>query len=132
MDADDAAQRRLSFDMLAASIRADALDIDAFLEAFALKMSEALPGSVTVERESRLFSAKPRVRMIRIDLDDRRYELIRTKSGLECQTVHRVRDITLKSQPLPLDEWIDALSRQLLEHAERSGRLRKVLEDMVR
>ena len=37
-------------DLLAASLRADAGDLDAFVEALAAKLEAALPGQVEVER----------------------------------------------------------------------------------
>ncbi len=132
MDAPEPGGRRLTFDLLAASIRADTADLRGFMEAFALKMSEALPGRVKVERESGLFSKNPRVRLIRIDLDDRRYELVQGKGGLECHEAHRVRDVILKTQTVPIDDWIDTLSRHLVAHAEQSARVRQVLQDMLR
>jgi hypothetical protein len=132
VDAPGPDDRQLTFDLLAASIRADAVDRHAFLEAFALKMSEALPGSVRIDRQTTLFGRSAPVRSIRLDLDERRYELVQASSGLECHLAHRVRDVTLKTESLPIDEWIDSLSRHLLTHAEQSARVRKVLEDMVK
>ena len=107
------------------------MDLRGFMEAFAAKMSEALPGKVMVQRESGLFSQGRRVRSIRIDIDDRRYELVQGKSGLECHTAHRVRDVILKTELLPIDEWIDGFSRDLLRHAEQSARVRQVLQEML-
>ena len=41
-------------DLLAASLRADAGDVDAFVEALAVKLEAALPGQVEVERRGGL------------------------------------------------------------------------------
>ena len=45
-----------SFDMVAAGLRADAADLDAFVEALAVKLEGALPGRVTIARQGGLFS----------------------------------------------------------------------------
>jgi len=45
-----------SFDMVAAGLRADAADLDAFVEALAVKLEGALPGRVAIARHGGLFS----------------------------------------------------------------------------
>ena len=44
-----------NFDLLAASLRADAADLKTFMEVLATKLSDALPNMVRVEREGGLF-----------------------------------------------------------------------------
>ncbi len=62
-------------DLLAASLRADAGDLDAFVEALAVKLEAALPGQVEVERRGGLLGGRKRVRRIQVTLGDQRYEL---------------------------------------------------------
>lgn len=120
-----------SFDLVAASIRADARDLATFLEALAYKLGEALPGAVAVEREGGLFRRQHRVRRLHISLGDRSYELERAAAGLRCQIAHSVRGITVKSEEIELDAWIDDLSRRLAEHAVESSRARLALERLL-
>src|SRR2546423_181318 len=53
------------FELVAASLRADATDLAAFVEALAVKLEGALPGSVRVERRGGgLFSREERLRTL--------------------------------------------------------------------
>jgi hypothetical protein len=82
----------LSFDLLAASMRADAADLHTFLEVLAAKLESALPGRVTVRRRAGLL---------------------------------------LRTQEQPVDAWIEALSRDLAEHARASAEARAALERLI-
>jgi hypothetical protein len=85
------------FDMLAASIRADARDLATFLDALAVKLEAALPGLVRVEREGGLFKKEHPVKAIRIQLEDKFFDVYRSTAGLEARIAHQVRGITLKT-----------------------------------
>jgi hypothetical protein len=50
MASSDDADTEMDIDLLAASLRADASDLGAFVEALAVKLEEAVPGAVRVER----------------------------------------------------------------------------------
>lgn len=126
--ADDAA---LNFDMVAAAIRADAADMGTFMEALAAKLNEALPGHVEVEREGGLFQKEHRVRLITVDLQDRRYELERVRSAVEARLAHQVRGIRLKTEVIPLGDWIDTLARHLASYAETNAQARAALGKLV-
>jgi hypothetical protein len=120
------------FDLVAASLRADATDLGAFVEALAVKLEGALPGGVEVERRGGgLRSREKRVRRISIAMDDARYDLVRSGEAISTSRCSEVRGIVIKSEPLDLDEWIDALSRELTERARRSERARLALERLL-
>ncbi|MGH2927893.1 MAG: hypothetical protein ACRDL8_06800, partial [Solirubrobacteraceae bacterium] len=75
MAADEDAPATLDIDLLAASLRADAGDVGAFVEALAAKLEAAVPAGVSVERpRGRLFGAR-RVQRIVLDAGERRLEL---------------------------------------------------------
>jgi hypothetical protein len=116
-----------SFDRLAASLRADARDLELFLEVLAAKLAGALPAGVSVEQEGGLLSRK-RVKRVAVDLGDQRYELARVRGGLEGRHSHQVRGITLKTEVLGVEEWITALSQHLAEVARGSEQGRIALE----
>ena len=126
--ADDAA---LNFDLVAAAIRADAADMGTFMEALAAKLSEALPGHVNVEREGGLFQKAHHVKLITIDLQDRRYELERVHSAVEARMAHQVRGIRLKTEVIPLADWIDTLARHLAAYAQDNAQARAALGKLV-
>ena len=120
------------FDLLAASLRADAADLKTFLEVLANKLSGALPNMVRVEREGGLFKKEHPVRSIRIQIEEHGYEIRRAASGLEARLNHQVRGIVLKNEVMRLDQWIEALSAHLTKHAESSASARNALDQLVR
>jgi len=118
-----------SFELLAASLRADARDLDTFLEALATKLSAAFPDSTRVERKG--FRGSGRVRAIDVELGEHRYHLERESSGPSCSRARTVRGIVLKNDELGLDAWIDALAQDVSETAEQSERGRVALERLL-
>lgn len=120
-----------SFDMVAAGLRADAADLNAFVEALAVKLEGALPGRVTIARQGGLFSRSKGVREISVDMGDSRYNLVSNGGRIETTRRNEVRGIAIKSEPLELDEWIAALSRELEAAARESADGRQALERLL-
>jgi hypothetical protein len=118
-----------SFDLLAASLRADTRDLRAFVEALATKLEGAFPERVRVERGGRLSGR--RVRTVAVDLGGDSYELEQDDGRVACRRRTVVRGIALKTEELDLDAWIEALSRDLVDEAERSERGRTALERLL-
>ena len=119
---DDALGGTMGFELLAASLRADAGDTRAFVEALARKLENALPSRVHVDRRSGLFSHEHPVQRIQVQLGDWAYELIcGPGSTVDTRRTHLVRGVALKSEQIGLDEWIDTLSAELAELAQHSA-----------
>jgi len=118
------------FELLAASLRADARDLNTFFEALAVKLSASFPESTTIDREG--FRGRGRVKSISVDLGEHRYGLRRNSAGVTCLRARAVRGIVLKSEELGLDEWIDSLSHDLAAAADQSERGRLALERLLR
>ncbi len=120
------------FELLASSLRADSGDLKAYLEAMATKLEGALPAQTTVERKGGgFFSKEKKVHRIAVSLGDNRYELKAEGGQLETTFARAVRGIVLKTERLPLDDWIDALSRDLAESARSSEQSRLALERLL-
>ena len=120
------------FDLVAASLRADTTDLNAFVEALAVKLEGALPDSVSVDRKGAgLLSREKRVRRISIGMDEARYDLERVGGSIETSRCNEVRGIVIKSERLGLDEWIDALSRELTQRARQSERSMLALQRLL-
>jgi hypothetical protein len=120
-----------SFDMVAAGLRADAADLDAFVEALAVKLEGALPGRVTISRHGGLFSRSKRVREISVDMGECRYNLVSNAGHLETTRRNEVRGIAIKSERLELDDWIAGLSSELEASARESADGRHALERLL-
>jgi hypothetical protein len=119
------------FELLASSLRADAADLNVFAEALATKLEGALPGHTTVDRKGGLFSKAKRVRHVTVDLGESRYELSADGGRVETTRCKTVRGIVLKTERLPVDEWIEDLSRQLAAEAQRNEQARLALERLL-
>ena len=120
------------FDLVAASLRADTTDLNAFVEALAVKLEGALPDSVSVDRKGAgLLPREKRVRRISIGMDEARYDLERAGDSIQTSRCNEVRGIVIKSERLGLDEWIDALSRELMQRAQQSERSMLALQRLL-
>jgi hypothetical protein len=117
-------------DLLAASLRADATDTAAFLEALAARLEGAFPGQVDVQRKGGLFGGK-RVRRIAVRLGDSHYEIEGNGGPPVARRRNVVRGIALKTEEMPVDAWIEALSADLVALAQTSERGRAALERLI-
>jgi hypothetical protein len=122
----------MGFELLAASLRADTTDLRAFVEALATKLEGALPQQTEVQRKSAGFLSKEkRVTRISVDMGGTRYELIADGPRVQASKGTSVRGIVLKTEQLPLDGWIDDLSRDLTDQAQNSEQARLALERLL-
>ena len=64
MASNDIAPTDIDIDLVTASLRADASDLRAFVEALAVKLEEAVPGAVSVDRRREGMLGPKRVRRI--------------------------------------------------------------------
>jgi hypothetical protein len=118
-------------DLLAASFRADAADVDAFVEGLAVKLEQAMPGRVRVYRWRRGIRGPKRVRKIVLDSGDWRLELRLSKGVIEAFASRLSGGIVLKTEPVSVDEWIAALSEAVAAEAQRSAVTRQALERLL-
>jgi hypothetical protein len=118
-------------DLLAASFRADAADVDAFVEGLAVKLEQAMPGRVRVYRWRRGIRGPKRVQKIVLDSGDWRLELRLSKGVIEAFASRLSGGIVLKTEPVSVDEWIAALSEAVAAEAQRSAVTRQALERLL-
>jgi len=123
---------RQDIDLMLASLRADAGDAHAFLQALATKLEGALPDKITVARHGGLFAREKPVTRIDVDLGDNRYSIAEQGHGsLQAQKTKIVRGIALKSEALDVNGWIGALAVDLAALAESSSHAREALEKLL-
>ncbi len=120
----------LQVDLFAASLRADMTDLKAFMEALATKLEGALPMQTAITRQSSLFSREHPVKEIAVTFGDFQYRLTRERQGspLIAQRAKVVRGIVLKTEQIPVEQWIEELAQLLAQEAERSMQARMALE----
>lgn len=119
----------LQVEMFAASLRADFTDVKAFLEALAVKLAGSLPNYTTVTRQSSIFSRAHPVKEIAVSLGEYQYRIGREGQGpLVAYRAKVVRNIVLKTEQIPLEQWIEELAEALAETAAHSTQARAALE----
>jgi hypothetical protein len=131
MATDEDAETGLDIDLLAASLRADASDLGAFVEALAVKLEEAVPGAVKVERRRDGMFGPKRVRRIGLDAGGVRLELTAEGAAVRCTCSRLSGGIVLKREELGTDEWLHALGEALAAQAQHSQTTRQALERLL-
>jgi hypothetical protein len=116
-----------SFDLVAASLRADARDLKAFVEALAEKLTGSFPGLVQIERRGGFLRGPKPVRRIVVSFGDDRFTLDHDNGAVACQRSAMVRGVALRNEQLGVDAWIEELSRSLVKQAEASEQGREAL-----
>jgi|SRR5947209_5839716 len=119
----------LPVEMLAASLRADTTDVKAFMEALAVKLEGSLPNQTTVTRHSSLFSREHPVKEIAVTMGDYQYRIGHERQGpVVTQRAKVVRGIVLKTEQIPVDQWIEELAEALAQVAANNAQARIALE----
>jgi hypothetical protein len=121
----------LDLDLLAASLRADASDLSAFVESLALKLEEAVPARTRVDRRRTGMFGPKRVRSLSVDAGDRRLELRAEGGGVRTRCATLSMGIVLKNEDLDTQAWLGMLSEALADEASRSEATRKALERLL-
>lgn len=127
--ANGGAGESISFELLAAALRADTADLGAWVAALGAKLAGALPDRVQV-RHSGIFGNGPVTGMV-ADLGEWRFALHVQHGRPMAERAHIVRGIALKTEQVSLDAWIDALSQSLSEIAATSARERAALQRLL-
>jgi hypothetical protein len=129
--ATDDADTALDIDLLAASLRADSSDLRAFVEALAVKLEEAVPAAVSVQRRREGMFGPKLVQRITLDAGDQRLELRAQGAAIQTRCARLSGGIVLKSDELGTDAWLEALGQALLVEAQRSQITRQALQRLL-
>jgi hypothetical protein len=128
MATDDAS---LDLDLIAASLRTDASDLDAFIESLASKLELVLPSGVQIERRRDGFRGPKLVRRIAIDAGGQRFELRAQNGDMDARCSRLSGGIVLKSESVEMDAWLAALGEALAAEARRSQTTKQALERLL-
>jgi hypothetical protein len=122
-----------TFDLSAAGLRADGSDLRISVEVLAGKLEASLPGRTRVERRGGglLGRGEKHVRRLHVELGGCAYELSVEDGRVQAFRERQVGGISIKREPLPPDEWVAALTRELQSEAQRSAEARAALEGLV-
>lgn len=120
-----------ALELMMASLRADAADLDTFFEVLVDKLAGSLGERVSVGRASGLFRRERRPSKVTVSAGERSLEAEMSKGRIVCLVRHQVRGVVLKSEEVTLDQWLGVLARALSEEAERSAATRAALESLL-
>ena len=102
------------------------------MEALAVKLQAALTKRTKVVRKRvSLLSSKKRVHTIAVDFGDRQYLLAWDGAEVETRVAKAVRGITVKSEALDLEAWIEGLAHAIAAEADDSAQGRQALERLL-
>jgi hypothetical protein len=122
----------VDLDLLAASLRVDSTDTGTFVEGLAAKLSDILPGRVTVKHGRQGLLGPKYVRLLSVHMGDERLELVRgDRDVLEARRGRVSGGIVLKSESLEVEDWLRALGEALSAEAQRNQSTRQALERLL-
>jgi hypothetical protein len=123
------------FDMVAASIRADASDSDTFFRVLVAKLRDALGDRVTVNRAGGRLKRDRPVTGVSMDLTHSGEGMVlvaeRDRGDICCTVVRQVRGIALSTRQVAMQEWIEQLVAALAEEAKRSEQTSRALHGLL-
>ncbi len=109
-----------------------AQDARGFLPLLAVVLSGSLPDETEIERRGGLFQKDKPVRKVAVALGDNVYTLEDLGRGpLAASRVKIVRGIKLKTEPLPVEDWLADLSAEISARAGRSEKAFFALKSLL-
>lgn len=119
-------------EQVAAAIRADAADLDAYHRVLSNTVGDLLPeGMVEVDRDRSLsdrMAGRPgKATAIRIRLGDATLELVSARGRLVATVAQAVRGVVISRREVPVDDWTRQLASYLAGAASESAAARASL-----
>ncbi|MDD2876784.1 MAG: hypothetical protein PHT60_08230 [Acidiphilium sp.] len=119
-------------DLHAAFVRRAAADQPAFIEALAVRLEQALPGLVRVERKKDgLFSKTAHVHTISVDTGAVQYVLEQDHTMLHATCAHGTHGVILKRETLTIPQFLAALNEALGKLSTDAEGAHRVLHDFL-
>jgi hypothetical protein len=118
-------------DLIAAGLRRDAADTAVHGQVVLDSLAAALPPEIArIERSGGLVR-KAKITAVNVSLDDRRYVLKATPSGLMSAICHESGGIVMSTTPVAFDAWIHELLGALSAAATRSSSAALALQQLA-
>ena len=110
---------------IAAGMRLDLTNIDQFLGQLANTLHAGYAECTRIQ------AVGPTVHAIEVTIEPDGYAIRRDGSGVVAQYKKLVRGIALKTQTLPVDQWVDMLTKSLARQAQSNARAAWVLAQLT-
>lgn len=126
----------LSFDLVAAALRADSADVAIYARVLTDSLGDVLPpGVVEIDRErsmsDRMRGRPGAVAKITVRLGEQVLTLASQRGQLAAEICKEVRGVVLSRRPVPVAEWAAELTRAMLAYADQNAQAAQVLRRMV-
>jgi hypothetical protein len=122
-----------SLGLSAALANSYAQDSRGFLPLLAGFLQSALPDATTVERKGGLFQKQKPITKIAVTFGENIYTLEDAGRGMPAaEKTKIVRGIRLKTETIPVEEWLTALSEEIGRHAHRNEAAFFALRELLR
>jgi hypothetical protein len=126
----------LSFDLVAAALRADSADVALYARVLTDSLGDALPpGVVDIDRErtmsDRMRGRPGEVSKITVRLGEQILTLASRRGRLVAEICKEVRGVVLSRREAPVDEWVAELARGLVAYADQNAQAAQVLRRLV-
>ncbi|HEY2443644.1 MAG TPA: hypothetical protein VGI31_10950 [Streptosporangiaceae bacterium] len=126
----------LSFDLVAAALRADSADVAVYARVLTDSLGEALPpGVVSVLRDrtarDRMRGRPGEVSKITVRLGEQVLTLTSERGQVTAEICKEVRGVVLSRRPAPVDEWLAELARGLVAYADQNAQAAQILRRLI-
>lgn len=102
-------------------------DHELFIQSLARTLQTAFPNEAELKMEGG-FLAKKRLAGVSIKLGDDVFTITKPSRGpLEATRTHVVRGIALKTEPIPVDQWLQEISTRIEESVGKNSQARSAL-----
>ncbi len=121
-------------ELLAASLRLDASDMQSSLAALGRLLQSISPSGVKVEtRKKGILARESFIYEISIRLGNQIYAITNTKpqGQIICSRSKVVRDIVIKTDELTMDKWAASLAQQVASEADQSAASRDAINRIL-
>lgn len=109
-----------------------AQDARTFLPLLAQVLTSALPDESEIERKGGLFQREKPIRKVTVTLGDHIYTLEDLGRGpLSAYLAKVVRGITLKTEPMPVEDWLADLSAEIAARAHQNEKAFFALKNLL-
>jgi hypothetical protein len=126
----------LSFELVAAALRADSADVAVYARVLTDSLGDALPaGCVTVDRDrsvsDRMRGRPGEVSKITVRLGEQLLTLGVQRGRPAAEICREVRGVVLSRRPVQVAEWAAELARALVAYADQNAQAAQVLRRLV-
>jgi len=117
----------IDFDMQTAWLRRFKSDAESNLQAFALRLKEAMPENVTIHESKPLLFGKPKITGVSVNIGEHKYTLEVINGKLKANVALIVREITLNTKSTDPSEWFAQLASETQKATEHAKSLSQSL-----